>query len=182
VSLDAMLDEIGREWRVPPSDPASKMAQRLPQLRAKWRLVERHLPDYARHGGRDCLDVSSGGGALLEILRYHGHRVLGVDVGYLDLLESQAIPYVVHDCTRLPLPLADGSHDLVTCAGAISCYALPWESVLAEFCRIARRTVLVVANHGEVLDASRAVAESWQPAGWRLARTVADNAFRWDRR
>lgn len=182
--MNPLVKSLGAQWRKP--IPASYRAQhakwdnREERIAISYGLAKRCLPEYLQGPPRRVLDVSCGAGAWLEIMRHHGNEVLGVDIQYFPFLESQGIPYVVHDCSRFPYPFADASHDLVTCIGSISNYAAPWGDVLAEFFRIAARTVFLCCNQGDPHDENRAMLRRHCPPGWRQSM-VRNARYRWDR-
>ena len=183
-ALDAdmsdLIRELGAKWRLVevPATPV-KFADRPTQLAKKARLVDDCLPEYKK-GGRSCLDLSCGNGVLLEVLRHYGNHVLGADRAHFDFLRSQDVPYVEFDGDRLPYPFGDRSFDLVTCIGSITFYAVAWAEVLAEFCRIARRTVFVQVNQGWILDENRALLQRWTAPGWDCVMRESYR-FKWER-
>ena len=161
-----LIRQLGADWRAPVTSRHAKFLDRPRQIRLKSAIVDRYLRDF-RHGGCHCLDVSCGNGVLLEVLRHYGNTVVGAEREHFELLQAQDVPYVEFDGDRLPYPFEDRSFDLVTCIGSITFYEAPWPDVLAEFCRIARRTVFLAVNRGWVLDAHRALLDHWTAPGWR---------------
>lgn len=174
-----VLAALGSEWNVPvpPGRYHAKMYQRADRLRGKLRVVGEYLEEY-RAGGASVLDFSCGSGALLEILRCYGNEIFGTDVQYFEFLESQKIPYRRVDGRCLPYPFGDRTFDLVTCIGSIQTYRLPWRDVITDFCRVARRNVLLIANSGDVFDANKDDLIEWAPPGWELELQYR-TAFRW---
>ena len=176
----ALIAKLGAEWRAPiAQERPVKFLDRRTQIARKARLVNQCLPEY-KEGGRSCLDLSCGNGVLLEILRHYGNAVLGADVRHFEFLKTQDVPFVAFDGDRLPYPFGDRSFDLVTCVGSITFYAAPWAEVLAEFCRIARRTVFVQANTGWILEENRALLERWTAPGWECVLRKGYR-YKWER-
>jgi SAM-dependent methyltransferase len=87
----------------------------------------------------DAADVACGTGRLTARLAELGHRVVGVDTSpeMLDQARRRlpAVPFVVGDLLRLPLP--DDSMDLVTCGLALT-HVRDLTAALAELARILR--------------------------------------------
>jgi len=144
----------------------AKFLDRRTQIKRKSDLVDAFLQE-VRKGGYHCLDVSCGNGVLLEVLRHYGNTIMGAEFEHFDFLESQGVPYVEFNGNRIPFPFEDKSFDLVTCIGSITFYNTPWAEVLAEFCRIARKTVFLAVNRGYILDANRELLETWTMPGWK---------------
>ncbi len=67
---------------------------------------------------------------------------------YRPIIEAMDIPISLFDGGKLPYPLPDKSQDYIFCMQAIEHYCHPdsWGDVVAEFCRIARRAVIVLLN------------------------------------
>ena len=182
--MSEILNAIGKDWRaLPPGrlEQTYKTWRNRPRLVGlKSRLVDAVLPEYKTGPARLVLDVACGSGVFLEIMRHYGHGILGTEVKYFDYLESQNIPHIVHDGSQVPYPFADQSVDLVTCMAAISLFRQPWETTLGELFRIARQTVLVVANSGPNLDRNIASVLTYRPPGWRLEQ-ARETIFKWVR-
>lgn len=183
MTFDEVLAALGPDWRdtslVKPAT-RHKMFDRVMRLRGACSMIERYLPDYTAHPGRAVLDLSCGGGALIEILRHHGHEVMGTDVQYFEYLRSQGIPHQALDGNATPYPFESQGYDLVTNIGAITFLEVPWGDVLGEMFRIARRTVLLVVNKGHILDENRHILDGWSMDGWQLT-TKDTSGYRWDR-
>lgn len=64
---------------------------------------------------------------------------------YQPVIESLGLEVDLFDPGRMSFPYADKSFDYVCCYQAIERYAQPedWDALLAEFCRIARRGVVI---------------------------------------
>lgn len=67
---------------------------------------------------------------------------------YQPIIESIGLKVDLFDAGRLPYPYPDGRFDTVLCFDAIEHYCHPkdWLLVVAEFCRLARRSVLLITN------------------------------------
>ncbi|MEM9432815.1 MAG: class I SAM-dependent methyltransferase [Pseudomonadota bacterium] len=72
----------------------------------------------------------------------------GADWPYQEIIESLDLPMALFDAGLTPYPFEDKAFDTVICCQAIEHYCHPkdWLSVVAEFCRISRRSVLVLLN------------------------------------
>lgn len=165
-----MIDALGDSWVVPQDMAFVKKHHRLynrnDQITCKYGIIKTYVPEYMGAPDRKVLDISSGSGAFLEIMRHFGHEIMGMDIQYFPLLDSQSIPYAIHNGKDLPYPFDDKSYDLVACQGAISNYRIPWESVLGEFFRISRSCVLLICNGGHPLDENEGMLSRMMPDGW----------------
>jgi ubiquinone/menaquinone biosynthesis C-methylase UbiE len=86
---------------------------------------------------------------------------------------------VYFDASNLPYPFADKSFDLVSCISSIVYYKVDWNLVLDEFFRIARETVIIVVNHGEIWESKRHFIDNYiPPDGWELSYQVR-STFKW---
>lgn len=67
---------------------------------------------------------------------------------YKPIIESIGLDVRLFDAGRVPYPFEDGSFDSVICMDAIEHYCHPrdWMTVVDEFLRLARESVLVIAN------------------------------------
>ncbi len=71
-----------------------------------------------------------------------------VDWPYRHIVEAVDLPMAIFDAGVTPYPFADKHFDVLICIQAIEHYCRPgdWHRVLDEFCRITRKTILVVPN------------------------------------
>lgn len=160
-----------------------KYLDRMDWMERKVRLVHQLLPEYeymiknGSKSSKSVLDLSTGNGIFLEIMRYLGHNICGTDspkCKYTAFHKSQEIPMLYFDGSVLPYPVKDQSYDLVSCVSAINFYKTDWRLILNEFFRIARQTVLLVVNR--VTDRSeemwlqyKPILDSYTPPpGWKL--------------
>lgn len=67
---------------------------------------------------------------------------------YRPIIEAMGLDVRLFDAGRVPYPFEDGSFDCVICLDAIEHYCHPrdWMTVVDEFLRLARESVLVIAN------------------------------------
>ncbi len=70
------------------------------------------------------------------------------DWPYRPIIEAIDIPMTLFDAGRTPYPLADKSKDVLICMQSIEHYCHPqdWMLILDEFCRITRKTILIMLN------------------------------------
>lgn len=170
-----VLSAVGKGWAKP-----IKMHDRVPSLNRKYDLIKRYLPEYESLKS-SVIDFSCGNGALIEIMRHYGNEVMGVEHYYLDYLRSQDLPFVEHNCDRLPYPFESGSYSLLTCVGSITFYEANWFSVLDEFFRIARDTVFIIANSGHILDNNKYILDNYMPDGWARVDFRDPAVYKWVR-
>ncbi len=71
-----------------------------------------------------------------------------VDWPYRKIIASTGIPMKLFDGGHTPYPFEDKSFDVVLCMQAIEHYCHPkdWLRIVQEFCRISRKTVVVLLN------------------------------------
>lgn len=67
---------------------------------------------------------------------------------YRPIIEAMEIPMALFDGGKVPYPLEDKSHDYLFCMQAIEHYCHPddWDEIIAEFCRISRRAIVIYLN------------------------------------
>lgn len=167
--FDRILDGVGKDWNY-------KWFNRLWSLESKHKQIEHHLTEY-KSGGKSVLDISCGNGSLLELMRYYGNDIQGVErpgSPLHALLKSQDIPFIRHDCGNTPYPFDDKSYDLVVCCGAIELYGIDWSIVVDELFRISRECVFLIANRGPVLEANKHTLINYQRYGWEKVSNPED--------
>lgn len=177
----SLVNALGSSWIDLPNRERlhTRFIDRKVQIPSKLSFISSILPEYLHKGGKKVVDFSSGNGVLLEIFRHYGHEVLGVDIQYFNFLDSQGIPWIEHDCRKLPFPLTDNSCNLITCIGSLSTYGdVFWGDVLNEFARIAKECIVIRPNQGEVLEARRYELLAWTSPGWELLSKKSD-IFKW---
>ncbi len=161
-------------------------------LNVHWPRLHHWIPEYLKGRKRRFMDVSCGNGASMEILKYYGHEVMGLDFSpgyppgdwmYRPLIESQKLPCVVHDMHKLPMPFADKEFDVLINYAAMNFYkpSTIWPEVLNEFARITRECLFVVINDDQFYEEGRRFVESWSPPGFMLARRH-NSYFKWIKR
>jgi hypothetical protein len=114
----------------------------------------------------------------------HSNPVAEVNLGwiYQPIIESLGLEVDIFDAGALPYAYADKSFDVVCCYQAIEAYAGPegWLDIAKEFCRIARKSVVIGFNppplklreNEEHMKAARAATEalrSYNHDGFRSA-------------
>lgn len=148
-------------------------ADRSTNVLQAWNRVQLYLPELMTAATQDVVQLSCSHGAMLEVLRHHGHRVMGTqyaptiwsddpsrlqnpasmqdhkpDWPYRFVADSIDLPMTLHDTGSGVLPFKDGSFDTVICDRTLGHFAYPedWIDLLEEFCRISRGTVLVMLD------------------------------------
>lgn len=199
-----------------------KYLGRMVNCERAWVRINSHCPDTLIAPPMDILELSTAHGAMLEIWRHFGHRVVGTDFPWLTpekayrqrrslrrwqeamlrdlalrphdnpraevvpgwpyqpIIESLGLDVRLFDGGVLPYPLADKSFDLVCCYQAIEAYARParWREIVDEFCRIARKTVLIGFNPLGVGNASDTELAREAHAAWLALQRYDRNGFR----
>jgi len=127
------------------------------------------------------LDVGCGNGATMEIFRFYGHEVCGIDYtgGFEDkgtwryepLIKSQNLSVKWHSGSDIPYPFADNEFDLVICWGTITFFKpiSIWPNVMDEFARLSKNTILLGVNAGTSYDAGKKYLDSWSSKKFKLA-------------
>jgi hypothetical protein len=110
----------------------------------------------------------------------HEHEIKPDNPGwsYQPIIESLGLDVQLFDGGQTPYPFEDKSFDIICCYQALEAYAAPddWDRIVTEFCRIARRAVIIGFNppgKGQETD------PSWpntRPA-WEKLRTYNANGF-----
>jgi SAM-dependent methyltransferase len=161
LDVDKILNGIGREWKDPeltnkvkgtPAFNSPEYFDRPHFVNLKWNEIFLDYPEYIINTPKDVVDISAGNGICLEIMRFLGHNVQGLDTtstGFLNFPRSQEIPMIEFNGNTLPIPLPDKSFDLVISVGGIHHYTSNWGDVLDEFFRIARETVFISVTRGK---------------------------------
>lgn len=167
LKIDAIVNSIGVEWkdrdliekiRNTPSFNSPEYLDRTHFVGLKLSEIRLDYPEYISNAPKDIVDISCGNGICLEIMRYFGHNVQGLDnnhSGFLNFPRSQSIPLIEFDGNKMPIPLPDKSYDLVISVGAVHHYRANWGDVLDEFFRIARETIFVSMSKGKNFFARR---------------------------
>ena len=160
---DYPLDTAGRERSVMMQQ---KFTDRRFNVERCWNQVQQYMPELLTSAPQDVLEISTGHGAMLEILRHYGHNVMGTDYAtetwspetdgvekpdwpYRHVVESIDLPMTVFDNSDGQYPIETKSFDTTLCFQALEHNGHPddWMSVMDEFCRISRRSVFVMLGH-----------------------------------
>jgi methionine biosynthesis protein MetW len=98
----------------------------------------------ADSGAKTLLDLGSGDGLLLSLLRNHGVTGKGLDLSEEGVAKAAAkgLDTMVYDFGSKPLPFPDGSFDAVVMLDILEHLYDP-ESVLKEAARVSRKDVVV---------------------------------------
>ena len=110
----------------------------------------------------------------------HSRAVMVEGWPYQPIIESLGLDVDLFDGADRPYPYDDKSYDVVCCYQAIEAYANPedWLDILAEFCRIARRTVVVGFNPPPVFEAENEEYLVKARAAWIAMQQYNANGFR----
>ncbi len=110
----------------------------------------------------------------------HTNPVRAVQAGwiYQPVIESIGAQVHLFDAGKTPYELDDKSFDYICCYQAIEAYAQPadWHKIVAEFCRIARRGVVIGFNPPPLRAKE---SEDWDNTklGWESLRKYKQNGF-----
>ena len=133
------------------------------------------------------LDVGCGNGVILEILRWYGYDVTGMDYTtgydkgdwlYRPLIESQGLKCVNHSGSDIPYPFKDKEFDVLICYGAITFFKFPWVNVLNEFARITKSCILLLVNVGDKYDKEKNNINTWEHPHFKKQWNV-NSAYKW---
>ena len=197
--FNGILNKIGREWKDPNvynkleeaglfenSNPKAggKYFDRASWIDHKIYHILWSLPEYTSYKNQSVLDFSTGGGSMLEVMRFLSHDVQGTDspkCKYKAMTDSQDLKVSYFDGSLLPYPFENESFDLVTCLHAINFYSCDWKLVIDEFLRIARKTVLVVVNVNDKgqYEQNKQFLDSYCPDGWKVQ--IKDSTYKWEK-
>ncbi len=161
----------------------NKFWDRDKNLKYTFVTLQRLVPEFLCDGkNKKVIDISSGSGSALEIMRHYGYSVMGLDVDdtYKSALESQNLKWIKHNCNKFPYPIEDNSYDLLINIGAISLYGPYdiWCDVLNEFARICKGTFFIVVNHPVTKDQST-VLNTWSHPDFKSVNTQKLNEWKW---
>ncbi len=73
---DYPLDDEGR---LRSKEIQQKYAKRPRNIKRAWNRVQLYMPELLTSQPQDVLEMSTAHGAMLEVLRHYGHRVMGTD-------------------------------------------------------------------------------------------------------
>lgn len=150
----------------------AKNADRRTNILHAYNRAQLYLPELFTSAPQDVLQLSCTHGAMLEVLRHHGHNVMGTDYApavwsddpsvlgkpmgaaqkpdwpYRYVADSIDLPMTLYDTGAGTLPFKDDSFDTVICDQTIGHFAYPedWMDLVEEFCRIGRKSVFVMLN------------------------------------
>jgi hypothetical protein len=111
----------------------------------------------------------------------HGNPVGKVQSGwiYQPIIESIGARVHLFDAGKVPYNFADKSFDYICCYQAIEAYAVPaeWDKIVDEFCRIARRGIVIGFNPPP-LRADNSSGWEVTKIAWEKLRTYKKNGFK----
>lgn len=167
-----------------------KFLKRNRTLDINWKRLHEKIPEVLRsERSLNILDVASGNGATLEILRYYGHTAIGVDFTpgyekgdwlYRPMIESQNLNCVNHDCSILPYPFETKQFDFLICYGAITFFKPidNWPKVLDEFARLSKKGFLVGVNQGKSFNKGESLLDLWKHDEFKL-ESKRGSIYKW---
>jgi len=151
-----------------------------------WNRLHKEIPELLDKKLK-VLDVGCGNGVVLEILRWYGHDVIGMDYTngydkgdwlYKPLIESQGLKCINHSGGDIPYPFKDKEFDILICYGAISFFKIPCVDVLNEFARITKSCILLLVNIGEHYDKEKENINTWKHDQFKLGWNVI-SSYKW---
>jgi hypothetical protein len=110
----------------------------------------------------------------------HSQPIKAVQSGwiYQPVIESIGAKVHLFNAGQVPYDFEDNSFDYICCYQAIEAYAAPadWDKIVSEFCRIARRGVVIGFNPPPLRAKE---ADSWEntKAAWENLRKYKKNGF-----
>jgi len=167
-----LIAAIGAQWKY-------RYYNRLSFIGDKHAQLDKHFPELKK-GGKKVLDVSCGTGVLLEILNYYGNETTGIEWAgsiFRNVLDTQGIDWIKHDCSKVPYPFPDKSFDYVICIAAIDQYRVPWAPIVQEFMRLAKEVVFVLPNRGQTLEDNRQALNHCALPGW--GQSCNEDTYTW---
>lgn len=152
------------------ASPGAKFLDRDTNMVSHWARLHSEIPELLDKKLK-VLDVGSGNGATLEILRWYGHDAIGMDYTngyakgdwlYKPLIESQKLKCINHNALALPYPFKDKEFDLLICY-CPSFFTSPWNiNILNEFTRITKTCILLGVNVGDAYDKEKENLSKWK--------------------
>jgi len=170
-----------------------KFLDRNRTLKINWKRLHDKIPEILLSDERlNLLDVACGNGATMEILRYYGHSVQGVDFSpgfskdnwlYKPMIKSQKLKCLVHNCSIIPYPFKDKEFDYLICYGAITFFKPieNWPKIMNEFARISKRGILVGVNNGKVFDNGKKYLDNWKHPDFKLISKTG-SIYKWGKK
>jgi len=176
--VDAKVTEAG----VPKNHKYRDRARSLDVVNS---FVKRYLEDYMTSKPVKVLDIATGNGIFLEVMKDQGHSVVGTEIPkspYIPYHRSQNVLVEYHDINDLPHPFDKDSFDLVSCIGGLN--ILPvyfWEDLLEDLFRMAKKTVILSVGRDNAYEVNKQIIEDFALfEGWSL--TLQDRSiYRWDK-
>lgn len=170
-----------------------KFRNRNKMLVSSWNNLNSLIPKCLTHQHllwNNVIDISCGNGACLEIMKFFGYNIFGLDYydklneyGRYDIfLKSQKIPYVEHNCLLFPYPIESKSFDVLINIGAITQYSNDlsiWPTILDEFARITKNIICISVNHGWKYDQGKKLLLEWKNPRFKLVYR-RNHLFRWE--
>lgn len=193
------IEEILGDWRDPlvlkkfSGEKNHKFLNRNNTIKSNWKRINKFIPELLITNQKyKILDIGCGNGSTLEILRYFGHDVIGMDYTpgfdknnwlYKPLIESQELKCIVHDGSVLPYPFKDKEFDFIICFGVITFFKpiTIWQNVLNEFSRISKNGFLIGVNVGSLYDDGKKYLETWNNSNFKL--DLKENSiYKWNKK
>ena len=185
-AIPEIPSELKQDWRhIEPdalekvkSSIGGKFLNRELYVDLYWKRLHNEMPELLNKKLK-ILDVGCGNGVILEILRWYGHDVTGMDYTpgydkgdwlYKPLIESQGLKCINHSGGDLPYPFKDKEFDLLICYGAITFFGskTPWVNILNEFTRITKSCILLGVNVGDEYNKEKENIDSWKSDQFKM--------------
>jgi len=155
-----------------------KFYDRPRTIKLNWNRLHTLIPNELTGKKIKCLDVGSGNGSTLEILRWYGHDAIGMDYTpnmdnrwrYKSLIDSQGLNVVCHSGAEVPYPFKNKEFDLLICYGVITFFkpVENWPKILDEFARITKRCILLCVNVGDTYEEGKKYINNWNHTDFGL--------------
>jgi hypothetical protein len=190
MSLEEMvLSTVGTTWKKDVKRiqlaQTDKAWNRERTVKSYVRLLKSFAPELLdpEKPKKRILDIMTGPGIFMEVLRALGHEVEGFESMrsiYHGMHNSQSLKVVYQDLDKPSLPQVKKSFDYVFCIDKMNEFQTGWwKDLLGDMMRVAKKTVVV----GFVYDGYFQV-NGWEIRDWDLEfklTKVDTNILRWDK-
>ncbi len=189
-----ILDLVGVTWKSEikrlPLAKTDKTWNRERMIKSYIRFLNTYAPELLKEKGKIILDVSTGAGILLEVLRALDHGVIGTekpDTLYRGMHRAANLWIQYHDSTsrdaekKIKFPFDEREFHYVFCLDAMNFYPIQvWREIIQEFMRMATQTVIVGFIYDGYFQANGWEIRDWSFEGYKLTLNHT-TVFRWDK-